>query len=227
MFKRIALVYLIQRGIERAQDDDRRVRFLTVTDGSAGAMDMAGLYRSWQKLGLRLKRRGKLGDYAAVVEAQERGALHLHVLMADSVRGGGFIAQSLLSELAAASGFGPVTDIRLVAPDSELVWELGHYLGKTTVGIHEEAAEIGTYVAKAARMEALRERAGARVRPLRVSRQWYPGGLTKAEEELRALISERDEGPWRMVWRDPANCEKPAKHAQPPDARRNPEQRSC
>lgn len=91
IYKRIAVVYLVQVGIEKAHLDDRRVRLLTITDGATGGMDMADVYRAWQKFALRLKRRGMLGDYAAVVEAQQRGALHLHVLMAESSRGGKFI----------------------------------------------------------------------------------------------------------------------------------------
>lgn len=224
IFKRIAAVYLIQLGIERAQEDKRKIRFITLTDTSAGDMNMRDLYKAWQKLALRLKRRGKLGDYVAVVEAQERGALHMHMLMTDSERGGGFIEQELLSELAAASGFGAVTDIRLVKDSPELVWELGNYLNKTSVGIHEDAAEVGTYVAKANRQEALRDRADKRLRPLRASRGWYPGGLTAAQAELRKLIADPDEGPWRMVWRDP-DCENSATAADPSEARQNPSKR--
>lgn len=219
VLKRIAAVYLIQLGIERAHQASRRVRFITLTDTARGEMRMPDLYRAWKKLSLRLKRRGLLGEYVAVVEVQERGALHLHMLMAESERGGGFIEQELLSELAEACGFGEVADIRAVSNVPELVWQLGNYLNKTALPIHEDAAEIGTYVAKANRREALRARAETRLRPLRASRGWYPGGLTQAEAELRALISKGDPGPWRMVWHDP-DSEKSAGVADASDARR-------
>lgn len=221
IFKRIAAVYLIQLGIERAQREKRRVRFITLTDAAEGEMRMPDLYRSWKKLALRLKRRGLLGEYVAVVEAQERGALHLHMLMAEADRGGGFIEQSLLSELAEASGFGKIADIREVSNAPELVWQLGNYLNKTALPIHLDAAEIGTYVAKSNRREALRDKAEARLRPLRASRGWYPGGLTAAEAELRALISKDDPGPWRRIWHG-AESEKSARFAREPDARRKP-----
>jgi len=130
------------------------------------------------------------------------------MLMAETERGGGFIEQEVLSKLAIASKFGEVADIRLVSDVPALIWELGNYLAKASVPIHEEAAEIGTYVAKINRNEALRARAGTRLRPLRVSRKWYPGGLTKAEQELKALIGVADPGPWQMVWHNEADKER-------------------
>jgi hypothetical protein len=198
--KRAAAVLLVQRGIERAQRDGRRVRFMTLTDDAAGEMTMADLYRAWQRLALRLKRRGRLGEYCAVVEAQERGALHLHTLMADGERGGGFIEQALLSDLAVASGFGPVCDVRLVGEDAAASAETTRYITKA-LEVYPEARAVAGYVAKASRNDALAARAGARLRPLRVSRGCYGGGLAAAQQELLDLLRgdhPADEGPWEL-----------------------------
>jgi len=44
------------------------VRFMTLTDG-CGDMDFAAFYAAWsRKLRPRLRRRGKLGDYACALE---------------------------------------------------------------------------------------------------------------------------------------------------------------
>lgn len=198
--KRAAAVLLVQRGIERAQRDGHRVRFLTLTDDAAGEMTMATLYAAWQRLALRLKRRGLLGEYCAVVEAQERGALHLHTLMAESTRGGGFIKQTQLSTMAQASGFGPVCDIRLVGEDAQASADAAGYITKA-LEVYPEARAVAGYVAKASREEALAARAGARLRPLRVSRGWYGGGLAAAQRELLDLMrgdQPADEGPWEL-----------------------------
>lgn len=203
-FKRLAAVYLIHLGIEKAHEQGRRVRFVTLTDGARGAMTTADLYKAWTKLCLRLRRRALLGEYVAVVEAQARGALHLHVLMAESDRGGGWVAQAELSELVAACGFGPICDIRLVETRPENAWEVADYFAKSVVPIHDEATDLGSYVAKASRSHALAERSGKRVRPLRKSNGWYGGGLSEAEAALRDLMrgdSEKDEGPW-VMWHE-------------------------
>lgn len=203
-FKRLAAVYLIHLGIEKAHEQDRRVRFVTLTDGERGAMTTADLYKAWTKFCLRLKRRGLLGEYVAVVEAQGRGALHLHVLIAESDRGGDYIKQDDLSKLAAASGFGPICDIRLVKTSAEDAWEVADYFAKAVVPIHDEAEELASYVAKASRSHALSERSGERVRPLRKSNGWYGGGLAEAELALRELMrdgAEKDVGPW-VMWHE-------------------------
>jgi hypothetical protein len=198
--RRTAAVMLIQRGIEKAQSAHGRhaVRFVTLTDDAAGEMDAAGLYSSWQKLALRLRRRDLLGEYVGAVELQERGALHLHVLAAESSRGGGYIQQAALSEMANASGFGPVCDVRTVAPAASAGELPADYLTKGFQA-NGEAVELAGYVAKSGATEAAKLKVSERMRPLRVSRGWYGGGLRAAEAEVLALWAngqERDPGPW-------------------------------
>jgi hypothetical protein len=193
---------LIQRGIEQAQAQHgpNAVRFLTLTDDSAGEMNAQGLYDSWQKLSLRLRRRDKLGEYVGAVELQERGALHLHVLAAESARGGGYIPQADLSKMAEASGFGPVCDVRRVGPAESGDGSAADYLTKGFAA-NGEAVELAGYVAKSGATEAAKLKVSERMRPLRVSRGWYGGGLRAAEAEVLALWAdgqERDPGPWEQ-----------------------------
>jgi hypothetical protein len=194
---------LIQRGIEKAQDAHgaRAVRFVTLTDDAAGEMDARGLYDAWQRLALRLRRRGLLGEYVGAVELQERGALHLHLLMAEAARGGGYIPQADLSTWANASGFGPVCDVRAV--ERAALAGSGSPADYLTKGFQAngEAVELAGYVAKSGAAEAAKMKVSERVRPLRVSRGWYGGGLRAAEAEVLKMWGndqERDPGPWEM-----------------------------
>jgi hypothetical protein len=83
--KRAAVMLILRVGLEVAWARGERVRFLTLTDGSRGEMTVADFYVAWNRLRVRLARDRKGGafvkEYAAVVEVQKRGALHLHVLM--------------------------------------------------------------------------------------------------------------------------------------------------
>jgi hypothetical protein len=71
------------------------------------------VYDAWNRLRTRLTReRGGgryVNEYAAVVEVQTRGALHLHVLMT-----GRYVPQRKLVGMAMDAGFGRCTDIREV-----------------------------------------------------------------------------------------------------------------
>ena len=84
-------------------------RFFTIT--SPGREDAETTYRElprrWKRLHERIARRFGRIEYVTVVEAQKRGAAHLHV-----VYRGRYIPQPWLSRAAAASGFGPIADIR-------------------------------------------------------------------------------------------------------------------
>jgi hypothetical protein len=78
-----------------------------------------------------LRRAGKLGDYACGLEIQPgSGRLHGHLLLIDSDKGAGFVPQARLSELAAASGFGRVADIREVTDIPERQQQLSAYFTK-------------------------------------------------------------------------------------------------
>jgi hypothetical protein len=161
---------------------------LTVTDGTPGqVMTAADIYASWTRLCLRLKRRELLGDYAAVLEAQNNAAagLHLHVLVAEGTRGGGWIDKRELSDHAAASGFGPIVGIDLVRDTGAGAATVAAYLSKGGVGA--EAGQLSAYLSKTGRLReqlTLADKLGQRMRPLRLSRSWPGGGLTATEREV-------------------------------------------
>jgi hypothetical protein len=105
---------------------------------------------------------------------------------------GRFIPQRLLSAWARRSGFGKVAYIQDV--------QLG------------DAAEVAAYAAKLAgygskagqEVAKLKKRTRLRLRPLRTSRGWYPGGLRKVEEDLgmRSSSDGTDPGPWVLIRHD-------------------------
>jgi hypothetical protein len=192
----------MQDGICQARERGARVRFMTLTDGD-GRMDFAAFYDAWsRKLRPRLRRRGKLGEYACSLEVQPKsGRLHGHFLLCDSERGGGFLAQAQLSELAAVCGFGPIVDIREVKNIPRREQRLSAYFTKGTYRVAtQEAGEVAAYMAKAPRMTQLGDLSASRLRPFRVSSGW-PLKLTEAQ---RRLVEEwygggDDDGPWQMV----------------------------
>lgn len=179
----------ISVGIREARKQGLRVRLLTLTDGSGGhgTMTSQELARAWNKLRGRLRRRKKLGPYVKVVELQERGALHLHVLIAAGAEG--YIAQRDLSELALASGFGPICDVREI--DEDGAESIAAYVTKGSRGERELAARAGTvsgYMAKleAKRLKRAREKFGKRLRPIHFSNDW-PAPI---QAETRAQVRE-------------------------------------
>ncbi len=163
-----------------------RVRFLTLTSPDAQGLTMKGLYESWNRLALKLRRAGKLKEYLAVIETTQAGALHLHVLAT-----GDYINQAQLSRLAEGAGFGSIADIRAVRGTGSR--SAGAYLVKALAG----------YATKA-NVEALTRKGAKRIRPVRVSRGWFPGGLTEAHRLLSRELTgggglEPDPGPWLWV----------------------------
>jgi len=182
--KQRAAALVVLNGCERALARGERVRFFTLTDGSAGEMTVADVYRAWNRLSLALRRAGKLREYAACVETTKAGALHLHVLAT-----GSYIKQSVLSERAARSGFGAVVDIRAVKDDAQGA-RSARYISK----------ELAGYITKQ-KAEALSSKTAVRRRPLRTSRGW--GVSLRAAEKLLAEQEggegERDVGPWLLV----------------------------
>jgi hypothetical protein len=187
----------------QAREDHNLVRFLTLTDTAAGDMDMAALYRNFVTFRHRLKRRGYLGSYAATVEMQKRGALHLHILMADSERGGGFIPKSEITEHAVASGFGEISDIRMIGQAGEVKDHLAHYM-LADAHLIPEAREVVQLVARycsKSRAASLHEKTKYRLRPLRLSRCWPGGGIRAAEAAvLNSWCPREEDSPKFEVW---------------------------
>jgi len=183
-------------GIAKTQAEGCRVRFVTLTDTACGEATVADFYASWHRLTQRLHRRGKLGAYARVLETTKRGKLHIHALIADSDRGGGFIDQAMLSELAEASGFGRVADIRLVG-EIGAPCPLPAYL--TDKALVPEVSEIVRYCADKG-VERLATLSDQRVRPLSVSRGWKGGGIRAAERALMKHWYGRQEDAVFEVW---------------------------
>ncbi len=160
-----------------------QVRLITLTDGSHGALDVPGLYKAWQKLNLRLKRRGLLGEFAYALElSPKRGLLHMHCLMAETDRGGGYIDQKTLSEQAKASGFGKIVDIRSVEGVGNPLADLSAYLAPEAIK-NEAVHHLAMYCTKTA-AALLADKSVARVRPFRTSRAWPGGNLQSCETKL-------------------------------------------
>jgi hypothetical protein len=196
--RRITVAYMIEAGVCRAQTRGERVRFLTLTSPGGDPLSTRGLYEAWNRVRTTLRKSGELEEYLAVVELQERdgGAPHLHILAT-----GEYVAQRRLSELANGAGFGPIADIRAVrgtGPRSAgmyLVKSLAQYATKANAG------------ALAERVQADGGGKQTRVRPVRLSRGWYPGGMKAAQTHALKLMGSKqtadDPGPWFMVTRDP------------------------
>lgn len=185
---------MLRVGLEVAWARGERVRMLTLTDGSKGDMTVADFYAAWNRLRGRLARERKGGpymkEYAAVVEVQQRGALHLHVLMT-----GRYVRQRVLAQMAAEAGFGRCTDIREVRRVAQSGSRgSAEYVTKQLTG----------YLTKQS-ATALSAKTNLRRRPLRTSRGWGDG--VNMQRALRMLSEgwledagkERDEGPFVFV----------------------------
>jgi len=144
---------------------------------------------------MRLRKQERLGEYARVLEVTKRGKLHIHALLADADRGGGFIPQAELSEMAEAVGFGRITDIRAVAEIGKPC-ALADYFTKQP---HSDARDLVAYCGKQT-AERLAELGAKRVRPLSLSRAWPGGGIRAAEAELMRHWYGRDDGTTFEVW---------------------------
>ena len=143
-------------------------------------------YVAFNRLRTKLRRSGHLREYFAVVETTQAGALHLHVLAT-----GRYLPQRELSKAAAAAGFGRVADIRAVTGTGD--GSARRVPRQDAGGLRDEgdAARLAT-------------RGARRLRPVRTSRAWYPGGMAEAEREVgRRMAAELslapDPGPWLFV----------------------------
>jgi hypothetical protein len=102
---------------------------------------------------------------------------------------GRFIYQPALSKWAARCGFGRIADVREVKQGDAK--EVGGYAAKQLAG----------YASKSGQALALADRAEERLRPVRLSRGWYGGGLRKTEEELglRPPSDRPSQGSWFII----------------------------
>ena len=136
-----------------------------------------------------LRRHGHAHAYASALELQPKsGRLHCHALLIAPLGASGFVDHAALTPVLerAELGFGwldHITDVPAVAPS------LAGYFVKTAQGGDysvptDAAGRIGSYMAKAHDLSGLADKASARLRPFRVSRNW-PLSLTAAGEALR------------------------------------------
>ena len=161
--KRAAAEVVFESGMVKARSRGERLRLITLTDGT-GDMDLPALYTAWNRLRTKLRRRGVLNEYAAVVEATAGGRLHLHVIAT-----GRYIRQRTLAREAEAAGFGRIAHIKELRKGrafDRAARYMAKYLSK-----QEEGSERAAAVASAAT---------TRMRPVRTSRGW---GMTVREAE--------------------------------------------
>ncbi len=217
--KWLAVRVLFERGILAAVARGERVRFLTLTDGTKeGTMTVRDLSKAWDELAKLLRsggpapprppkgsgtkaqsnwrrqckaRKPLLSEYAMVLEVgpEGEGRLHAHVIFT-----GGYVRQSRLAAWAKQCGFGKVAHIREIpSGDAEAA-------AAYAVKLAWYGAKQGAAVAK------LRLMSRARLRPVRKSHGWYPGGLRRVEEELgvRKAEGSKDPGPWVLITHDRA-----------------------
>jgi hypothetical protein len=184
--KKIAARLMMEEGIHRAQRRGDRVRFITLTSPNGRGLTTRELYQAFSRLRVKLRRSGHLREYFAVVEPTRAGALHLHVLAT-----GKYLPQRRLSELAAWAGFGRIADIRAITGTGD--GSAGDYPVKT----------LASYATKA-NAAKLASRGARRLRPVRTSRGWFPGGMAEAEREVGGRMAAElslspDPGPWLFV----------------------------
>jgi len=157
-------------------------------------MNVADFYKAWNRLRVTLARERPGGpymkEYAAVVETQVRGALHLHVLMT-----GRYVPQRKLVGMAMAAGFGRCTDIRevrRVARDGAK--GSADYVTKQLAGYLTKQSAV-----------ALAAKTNKRRRPLRTSRGWGDGITMRratrllAEAWVEETGKDPDNGPFAFV----------------------------
>lgn len=187
--KRLGALEVLRGGILDAWERGQIVRAMTFT-APAGGMSFEEMKVGWNRVRANLRYRGVLNGYAAVVELQERGAPHLHILTT-----GEFIAQEELVKVAqgrpgSRGRFGKVTDIRKVRGTGPRSF-VG-YLLKEVGGKEVEDQKAARYLAKAQPEDfaRLKRISGGRTRPLRIGGDWYPGGQKAAREAVKAQWSD-------------------------------------
>ena len=196
VFRRASAAELISGGIRRAFARGERLRLSTYSPPREGML-VEDLGSAWNQVRSTLKKKNLLREYVGIVELQQRGEPHLHVIAT-----GEYIPQAELAIWAERAGFGEVTDIRAVRDDNprdltdyalkQLSHDLAGYVTKAnTTLLSERATSDGTAKRK-------------QIRPVRPSRGWYPGGFKAAEKVVLKDLAEmmgrdeepKDEGPW-------------------------------
>jgi hypothetical protein len=172
--------------------DGSGLGFLTLTDTAAGDMDLPALKSRLERTVKALRRRNWLGEYAASIEFQKRGALHPHLLChvplevlplwrphGEKKRNREQYAWHFkeLVPLVKQLGWGRMVDAEQVTSAEGASF----YAAKSLAG----------YATKEAHQKF--KAAGAkRVRPLRMSAGWIPERLRDVQRGNLAT----DEGPW-------------------------------
>jgi len=189
-------------GTEQAWGRGEQIRLATFTalPGTTHPGFQAGLKRSVTVL----RQKGWVTAYAGAIERTVSGSPHAHLLIT-----GDYIPQAELSRIAyggprCGTRLGEVVDIRAVR-DTGPRSVVSEYLLK-----QQTAGELARYVSKAATEQARAARAlegVTRHRPIRLSRDWYPGGLGEAIRVVRSRWSDGAEPvkatDWAVVRRDP------------------------
>lgn len=183
---RVAALKLLWMGVvHHLERDDLRPVMFTFTEPADARLDLDSFRARHAATVKRLRRAGLLTEYVTVVEFQRRGALHPHIVGASppdvwarlrdrSSSSSYRLRMHELRPLATSLGWGPMVD----AVGAEA--SVGGYVTKS----------LGSYLTKQARREF--KRIGARrVRPVRPSYGWLPGGLSGQLQGEKA-----DPGPW-------------------------------
>lgn len=192
----------IEQGILRRQLDHRedRVIWLTLTDRAVAEMDLAALARRWKATVKRLQRTWGATDYALSVEFQGRGALHPHVCIEVDRQ----VAIDLTDRKSRSSYRRRMHELRPIAED--LGW--GQMVDAVTIATGEGSAiakyaakSVAGYATKQAK-ERFKEAGALRVRPIRLSHGWFPGGLAAAREHVLSserMAAEKLGGTWERI----------------------------
>lgn len=194
--------FAIEQGIRRrfAEHRSERIVFATLTEPSKAGLDLPGLRVRWDRTRWSLQRKWGVRAYALVVEFQERGALHPHMFLEVPEQ----LAQDLADEKSRASYQRRMHELRPLAEG--LGW--GQMVHAVTVPASEDS-KLARYAAKSLAGYTTKEakerfgRAGAKhIRPVRLSYNWYGGGLSKAREHVLAskrMAAAKLEGPWERI----------------------------
>lgn len=192
--------HALESGTWGSLSHGQRPLWLTLTEPSRATLDLPRFMGRWEATIKRLRRNWGVTEYGLSIEFQKRGALHPHVVLwappdlaadlADRKTRSSYCRRMHeLRPMAIDLGWGQMVDAVAIAPDTSE--KLARYAAKN----------VADYATKEAR--AAFKRAGAkRVRPVRLSRGFYPGGLAAARERVRereALSEARDPGPWVRV----------------------------
>lgn len=193
--------------LPRLVEGSSAVLWLTLTDTSTGELDLPGLRERWNATVKRLRRMWGAGQYALAVEFQARGALHPHVCVEVPEQ----VAGDLRDRTSRSSYRRRMHELRPMA--ESLGW--GQMVDAVAIAEWRDGQRVARYAAKSVAGYATKEaaerfkRAGAKkVRPVRLSRGWVPGGLAGVRERLLgrdAMADTRIEGKWERILR-PRTC---------------------